>query len=144
MNQTCIFCRIIAGTAARSLVAEDEHAVAFMDIAQLTPGHVLIVPRRHARELADLSEDEAAATFRLVHRVVRAVKASGLRCDGYSVWQNNGRAAGQDVFHVHFHVIPRFPDDPVRLAFDRTRPRPMRADLDAIALRIAAALPPST
>jgi histidine triad (HIT) family protein len=140
VDASCIFCRIIAGEAPCSLVAEAEHAVAFMDIAQLTPGHVLVVSRRHARELTDLAADEVAALFGLVHRVALAIRASSLRCEGVSIWQNNGLAAGQDVFHVHVHIIPRFVGDPIRVSFDRSRPRASRADLDSAAQRIREAL----
>ncbi|MBN2311214.1 MAG: HIT domain-containing protein [Candidatus Hydrogenedentes bacterium] len=140
MNRDCIFCRIIEGSADRSLVCEDAHAVAFMDLGQINPGHVLIVPRRHAAELVDLSEEEAAATFGMVHRVACAVKRSGLRCEGYNVWQSNGTVAGQDVFHVHFHVLPRFPGDALRISVAPDRPMHGRADLDAFAGAIAAQL----
>ena len=140
MSETCVFCKILSGELESSIVAEDEHAVAFMDIAPFNAGHVLVVPRRHAVQLNDLREDEAANVFRLVHRVATALPKSGLRCEGYNLVQNNGSAAGQDVFHVHFHLIPRFRGDSVRFWVDPNRSQYGRADLDQFAKNITAAM----
>ncbi len=140
MSDDCVFCGIVSGEVEHSLVAEDEHAVAFMDLRALSAGHVLVVPRRHATELGDLTEDEAANTFRLVHRVARALPKSGVRCDAYSLSQANGPAAGQEVFHAHFHLIPRYPGDALRIGFDPDRPRFDRAELDRLAERISAVM----
>ena len=140
MADNCVFCKIIVGELESSIVAEDEHALAFMDISQINAGHVLIVPRRHAVELGDLSEDEAANVFRLVHRVATALPNSDLRCDGYNLFQSNGTAAGQDVFHAHFHLIPRFRGDALQISIDPNRPRYDRDEMNQFAERIALAL----
>lgn len=140
MADDCVFCGILAGEREASIVAEDEHAVAIMDINPFNAGHVLVIPRRHAAQLDALGEDEAADVFRMVHRIASALPKSGLRCEGYHVSQANGAAAGQDVFHVHFHVVPRFEGDPVRLRIERDRPRYDREALDRFAAQIAAAL----
>lgn len=140
MTDACVFCRVLSGDLESSVVAEDEHAVALMDIAQINAGHVLVVPRRHAVELADLSEAEAAEVFRLVHRVASALPNSGLRCEGYHLSQANGAAAGQEVFHVHFHLVPRFRGDSVRSSVDPDRPTYDRDELDRFAESIAEAM----
>ena len=140
MSDDCVFCRILAGELESSVVAEDAHAVAILDIHAFNAGHVLVLPRRHAASLAELGEAEAADAFRMVHRVASALPRSGLRCEGYHVSQANGAAAGQDVFHVHFHVVPRFEGDPVFLRVDPERPRYERKELDRFAAQIAAAM----
>lgn len=140
MTEPCVFCRILAGRLEASVVAEDEHAVALMDISQINAGHVLVIPRRHAPQLDDLSGDEASNVFRLVHRVAVALPKSGFRCEGYRLSQANGAAAGQEVFHVHVHLVPRFRGDPVHMSVDPDRPAYSREELDQFAERIAAEL----
>ena len=137
----CIFCDIIDSAVESSQVFSNEHALAFMDISQITPGHVLVVSRRHAETITDLSSDEAAETFRVVHLISQAVRSSDLRCDGMNIWQSNGAAAMQEVPHVHFHIIPRFPGDPLELRIRRNRPTFARPELDAFAAKIRDQLP---
>lgn len=140
MPQECVFCRIASGELEASLVAEDEHAIAFMDRRPINAGHVLVIPRRHASQLDDMSEEEAAHVFRLVHRVASALPQSGIRCEGYHLSQANGAAAGQEVFHAHFHLVPRFEGDPVRFAVAPNRPQYSREQLDEFAQSITAAM----
>ena len=105
MSET-IFTRIIRGEIPCHRVYEDEHVLAFLDIAPLSPGHVLVVPKEPAETLDALSDDSAAAVGRVLPRIARAVMAvTGTR--DYNVLQNNGVAAHQAVPHVHFHVIPK-------------------------------------
>ena len=103
----CVFCDIVAGREEASVVHEDEHVVAFMDIQPVTDGHVLVVPRRHAGFLEDLDEDLGARVFRTGHRLARALRRSGLPCEGVNMFLADGEAAFQEVFHVHLHVFPR-------------------------------------
>ena len=142
MADDCVFCKIISGELEASVVAEDEYAVALMDKGQINPGHVLVIPRRHAVQLGDLTEDEAVNVFRLVHPVALALPQSGLRCEGYHLSQVNGAAAGQEVFHVHFHLVPRFRGEAVRLCVlvDEERPRYSREELNQFAAAIAAVM----
>jgi len=140
MTDNCVFCKILAGELESSVVAEDEHAFAFMDLAQINAGHVLVVPRRHAVELGDLSEDEAANVFRLVHRVTTAFLNSGIPFDGYNIFQSNGEVAGQEVFHAHFHLIPRLRDDALHISIDPNRPRYDRDKMNQFAQHIAQAM----
>lgn len=89
---------------------EDDGTVAFLDKGQVTRGHTLVVPRRHAEDLWALTEAEAEAVMRSVHRVARLLRER-LSLRGLNVTQANGRAAWQDVFHYHVHLVPRYGDD---------------------------------
>ena len=114
----CVFCAIAGGRAEATCVYEDEDLVAFMDLAPVTPGHLLVVPRRHAVGLADLPEDLGMAMFRLSQRVSTALRRSELRCEGTNLFLADGEAAGQEVFHVHLHVFPRYDGDAFRIDAD--------------------------
>ncbi len=106
-----IFSKIIAGEVPCHRVYEDEHVFAFLDIGPVSRGHTLVVPKEEAETIADLSDDAAAALGRVLPRIVRGIKkATGVR--DLNILQNNGPTAGQLVMHVHFHVIPRYPDHP--------------------------------
>lgn len=107
-----IFAKIIAGDAPAIKIFEDDVAVAFMDIFPQSPGHCLVVPKEPARNLLDLSEDMAAKAIQRVQNLARAVEAA-LQPDGIVVTQFNGAPAGQTVFHIHFHIIPRWEDVPL-------------------------------
>ena len=108
----CIFCKIVRGQIPSARVLETDEAVAFLDINPVNPGHTLLVPKAHHAHLADLPDALAAHLASLLPRLCRAVRtATG--ADGLNVIVNNGRAAGQTVDHVHWHVIPRFHDDAV-------------------------------
>lgn len=108
MAQT-IFTKIIAGEIPCHRVYEDDKVLAFLDISPLSRGHVLVVPKEPAETLDQLSDDSAAAIGRVLPRLSRAVlAATGAR--HFNVLQNNGAPAHQAVFHVHFHIIPRFDD----------------------------------
>ncbi len=104
-----VFSKILRGEIPCHRVYEDEHVLAFLDISPLSRGHTLVIPREEAVTLDRLSDEAAAAIGRVLPRLARAVlRATGAR--DFNVLQNNGRAAHQYVDHVHFHVIPRFPD----------------------------------
>lgn len=105
-SESCVFCKIVAGEIPSAKVFEDEHCLAFMDIGPLAPGHLLIIPKGHIELLWDLPPDTAAAIMAQLPRLSRAVMdATG--AEGCNVLQNNGRASGQEVEHLHFHIIPR-------------------------------------
>jgi len=110
-DQTCV-AKIIAGEAPAIKIFEDDVAVAFMDIFPQSPGHCLVVPKEPARNLLDLSDDMAAKAIQSVQKLARAVEAA-LQPDGIMVTQFNGAPAGQTVFHIHFHIIPRWEDVPL-------------------------------
>jgi histidine triad (HIT) family protein len=108
----CVFCKIVRGEIPSSVVLETDDAVAFLDINPVNKGHVLLVPRAHHANLAELPDDLAASAGSLLPRLCRAVVAAS-GADGFNVIINNGRVAGQTVDHGHWHVIPRFHGDPV-------------------------------
>ncbi len=120
----CIFCRIAAGEVPSHKVHEDAHAVAFLDIAPLARGHVLVIPKRHAPLLEDLSTDEARHLFGIIHLLSpRARDAVGASATTIAI--NNGRASGQEVPHLHIHIVPRAEGDgggPIH-AIMRRRPK---------------------
>jgi diadenosine tetraphosphate (Ap4A) HIT family hydrolase len=130
----CIFCEILAGQAEGSFVYRDELCTAFMDIHQPTAGKLLIVPNQHATALADLPPETGAQMFRVAQRLAAALRRSGLPCEGVNLFLADGRAAGQDVFHVHLHVLPRFAGDGVALRFGPGHAHyPSRFELDRLA-----------
>lgn len=117
----CIFCRLIAGEIPSSRVYEDALTVAFMDIGQVNPGHVLVALKRHAATLFDLTPDEAGAVMRTAQRVALAVREA-FDPPGLTLLQANGREGDQTVFHFHMHVVPRHGDDGVALSWPRKDP----------------------
>lgn len=107
MPDDCIFCSIVAGKIPAKKVLEDERVLAFLDINPRNPGHTLVVPKKHIETILETSDSEAAHLIQVVKKTAAAVKA-GTNADGISIAQSNGKAAGQLVPHMHFHVIPRF------------------------------------
>jgi diadenosine tetraphosphate (Ap4A) HIT family hydrolase len=136
--QRCTFCEIVARRLPASLIHEDDLVVAFLDIHPVNPGHALVVPKDHFPSLEVLPDEVGARMFVTAQRVARAVRRSGLRCDGVNLYLADGAAAGQDVFHCHLHVRPRWRGDAVRVSYELGHP--LRDELDAQARRIASAL----
>lgn len=133
----CIFCRLVAGEIPVSTVYEDDQTIAFLDIGQVNPGHVLVAIKRHAATLFDLTPDEAAAAMRTAQRIAHAIQAA-FDPPGLSLFQANGVEGNQTVFHFHIHVLPRHADDGIELSWPRKDPP--RAALDDYAARLRAAL----
>lgn len=104
-----IFSKIIRGEIPCHRVYEDAAVLAFLDVFPLSPGHTLVIPKEAVATLDALSDDAAAAVGRALPRICRAVKAA-TGCAGFNILQNNGATAHQAVFHVHFHVIPKYED----------------------------------
>ena len=102
----CIFCKIIAGQIPFTKVYEDANVLVFMDINPISPGHTLVVPKKHYEAITEMPADEAAALYKPIPALAAAVKAA-LKAEALNVLQNNGRAAGQAVDHLHVHLIPR-------------------------------------
>jgi histidine triad (HIT) family protein len=102
-----IFARILRGEIPAHMVFEDERTLAFMDVMPQADGHTLVIPKVEAENLFDLPPESLAATILTTQRVARAVQKA-FEAPGILVAQLNGRGAGQSVFHIHFHVIPRF------------------------------------
>jgi len=133
----CVFCRIVAKQIPATVVHEDEHTLAFMDIGQVNPGHVLVALKAHAENLFALEEAQAAAVFRTVARVARGIRAA-FAPPGLSVYQANGKPAGQTVFHFHIHLVPRHDGDGMNLTWPVKNPP--RGKLEDYAAKIRAAL----
>ncbi len=117
----CVFCRIVAKQIPATVVQEDAGTLAFMDIGQVNPGHVLVALKSHADNLFELQDAQAAAVFRAVARVARAI-LDAFAPQGLSVYQANGKAAGQTVFHFHVHLVPRHENDGMNLTWPVKNP----------------------
>jgi len=130
----CIFCAIVEGKLPSARIYEDDRAVAFMDIQPGNPGHALVVPRLHARDVFDIDPETLAHVVRVAQKVAVAARQA-LGCDGINLIQSSGAAAFQSVYHVHFHVLPRFEGDDVRLPWKPKRGEPDAIEKAAAALR---------
>jgi histidine triad (HIT) family protein len=130
----CLFCKIAAGEIPSRRVHEDDRTVAFMDINPATRGHLLVIPRTHARDLHEIGDDDLAACARTA-RLMAGRARDRLGADGVTIMQSNGAAAWQTVFHYHVHVIPRYAGDPLALPW---RPAPGdQAEIDEAAEALA-------
>src|SRR5215475_1362869 len=135
--EDCIFCKILSGELASSIVYRDDRCTAFMDIQPVNRGHVLVVPNTHARSLADLNDELGARLFSITKRIAAALRQSTIRCEGVNILLADGEAAGQEVFHVHLHVFPRYRGDGFGFKFGRGYGnKPDRTELDAAAEQI--------
>lgn len=142
----CIFCAIAAKRAPAALVYENEQAMSFLDIHPITEGHILVIPRKHCRNLFDFNDMDAQAVMHAARMSARALRAA-LNADGMNLFQSSERAAGQDVFHFHFHLLPRFQDDKLltregnqHFMSRRLRGNPAADELAAVAAKIRAQL----
>lgn len=104
----CVFCKIINGDIPSYTVYEDDVVKAFLDISQVTPGHTLMVPKKHVKDIFAYDNDLAAAVFSRLPKVAAAIKASNPKIVGMNILNNNGQVAYQSVFHSHIHLIPRY------------------------------------
>ena len=134
----CIFCRLIAGEIPAARVYEDAQTIAFMDLGQVTPGHVLVASKRHAPTLYELTAEEAGAVMQTAQRVAMAVQGA-FDPPGLTLLQANGALGGQTVGHFHMHVVPRHHDDGITFTWPRQEPGP--AVLTGYADRLRAAWP---
>ncbi|OQX61989.1 MAG: HIT family protein [Anaerolinea sp. 4484_236] len=107
----CVFCRILAGELPSSTIYKDEVCTAILDIQPINDGHVLVIPNEHYPRLADLPPEVGGHLFEVGQRIAAAIPKSGVKCEGVNFFLADGKAAMQDVFHVHLHVIPRYEGD---------------------------------
>ena len=114
MADDCIFCKIVAGELPATKVHEDERTLAFMDIAPWTRGHTLVIPKAHAADLGEISDDDLAAVASVARRIALRQRER-LGAEGNNLVNSFGSVAWQTVFHFHMHVIPRYPGDGMRL-----------------------------
>lgn len=132
----CVFCDIVAGTGPATPVYDDADCMAILDLFPIHEGHTLVIPRAHVVDLSVCPPELAGHLFAVAGRVgPKLVAATG--ADGFNVWTANGRAAGQEVMHLHLHVLPRFADDTFGLRFPQSYPtRAEREALDRFADRL--------
>jgi histidine triad (HIT) family protein len=136
-----VFERIVAGLERASFVYVDNMVVAFMDVRPVNRGHVLVIPRKVMRNLAELDDDTAARMFNVARRIAAAIRRTDIRCEGVNLFLADGEAAGQEVFHVHLHVVPRYARDGFGHRYGPDYGKPVaRDDLDAAAAAIKAAM----
>ena len=135
-DENCIFCKILAGEIPSTAVYEDDDFKAILDVSPAARGHVIILPKNHAANIYELSDEDASKIMVVAKKIATAIEKA-YHCDGVNILQNNGEAAGQTVFHLHVHVIPRFKGDTVNIGWKQGD---MPEDLDAICKEIQAQL----
>lgn len=131
----CVFCEIVRGEGEASVAYADQQVLAVMDRGAINPGHALVVPRTHAVGLEDLDECISSHMWLVAHRLARALRRSGLRCEGINLFLADGEAAFQEIFHVHLHVFPRFRGDGFRVDADWSARDRASLDQEAQAVR---------
>jgi histidine triad (HIT) family protein len=140
-NEDCIFCKLVNSQLPVSTVYEDDRVIGAMDIQPVNVGHVLIFPKTHAAQLTELPLDLGAHMFKVAMKISEALRASGVHCEGTNLLLADGEAAGQEILHVHLHVIPRFEGDGFGFRFHADYVvLPQREELDDIASKIRDAL----
>ncbi len=132
----CIFCKIIAGEIPSTTIYEDDDVKAILDVNPAARGHVIVLPKKHAENIFAVDDEDLKKAICVAKKIATAVKKA-YNCDGVNILQNNGEAAGQSVFHLHIHVIPRFTGDTVNMKWV---PGEMPSDMDVIASEIKAAM----
>ncbi len=135
-DENCIFCKILAGEIPSTAVYEDDDFKAILDVNPAARGHVIILPKNHAANIYELPDEDASKIMIVAKKIATAIEKV-YHCDGVNILQNNGEAAGQTVFHLHVHVIPRFKGDTVNIGWKQGD---MPEDLDAICKEIQAQL----
>ncbi len=135
MEKECIFCKISANTLKASVVFENEHIIAIMDIQPINEGHVLVMPKKCYQLLHQLPIELSQELFRVVAEIEKTLwHIEGISCEGTNILQNNGRSAWQEINHVHFHIIPRFTGDNFKIKYQSKRPT--RESLDELSDKI--------
>jgi len=117
----CVFCRIVAGQIPSTKVYEDEQVLAFMDLGHVNPGHTLVAVKKHAANVFELEDAQAEAIARATVRISKALKKA-FGPEGLSIYQANGKPAGQTVFHYHVHLLPRHAGDGMELTWPVKNP----------------------
>lgn len=137
----CVFCRILAGDLPGSILYKDEVCTAFLDIQPINQGHVLVIPNEHYPRLTDLPPEVGGRLFQVGQQVAAAIPKSGVKCEGVNFFLADGKAAMQEVFHIHLHVIPRYEGDGFGFEFPITYfELPQREELDKVSVYIQEAL----
>ncbi len=137
----CIFCKIIYNEIPSRKIYEDDDVVAFLDITQVTPGHTLVVPKKHVADIFEVDEVLAATVAGKIPKIAKAIKKSNPKIKGMNIINNNGKVAYQSVFHSHIHILPRFDEqDDFSIHFGDHSKNFTSEELDSIALTIKSKL----
>lgn len=138
----CVFCKIISGEYSSSKIYEDDSILAFMDIQPVNRGHLLIVPKKHVELIADLDDETSSKMMVLANRINNSLRKSGVKLEGVNYFLADGESAGQEVFHTHLHLIPRFKGDGFGFIFPEGYrvDLPERKELNLIAEKIKSVL----
>jgi histidine triad (HIT) family protein len=139
-SPACILCQLVRGESPVSIVYEDEKILVFPTLEPVNPGHLLIIPKAHVAYLSDLEPEAAGYIMMIAHRLASAIKRSKYNCEGINLFVADGEAAGQEVFHFHLHIYPRYKGDGFGFKYDKTRHFVLmkRAEMDEIAGEIRA------
>lgn len=135
MKQDCIFCKIAGGEIPSYTLYEDSDFRVILDISPASNGHTIIIPKEHAQNVYELSEELASKVF-VIAKKTAEVLSRALQCDGMNILQNNGETAGQTVFHFHMHVIPRYKTDRVTINWTHEDGSPDKDQLEKLAERL--------
>jgi histidine triad (HIT) family protein len=138
MTKSCVFCRVLDGEMPASVVVETDLVIAFLDVCPASAGHTLVLPRRHVESLSGLTSAELTQIALCSQRIAGALKRVAVPCEGITLSLADGAAAGQDIPHVHLHVIPRFSKDD--LGWRAVGNPAQRAELDALSRQMKIAL----
>ena len=136
MRDDCIFCKIANGEIPSETIYEDEMFRVILDLGPAARGHALILPKKHYKDICELDEETAAKVLPLAARIGNAMKKS-LGCAGFNVVQNNGKEAGQTVFHFHVHLIPRYEGGPAMVSWEPGKADPEELSQTGAAIRSA-------
>ena len=120
-EKDCIFCKIANGEIPSATIYDDSDFRVILDLGPASRGHALILPKAHYKDLTEAEDSMTSRVFPLAGKIGKAMKAS-LGCAGFNVVQNNGREAGQTVFHFHVHIIPRYENGPKMVAWEQLSP----------------------
>lgn len=140
MDKDCIFCKIVSGEAESSIIYEDEDVMAFLDLHPINSGHTLVIPKKHATNIYDISNEDLQKTAKVTQELAVGIKRV-LKANGISIFSMNEHGADQDVMHYHVHVIPRYTDDwfgdEIMKAIKKQQStNPSREELDSIASKL--------
>jgi histidine triad (HIT) family protein len=141
-DPNCVFCKIAAGSIPSRIIMQNERAMALLDAFPLAAGHTLVIPKSHYSRVEDMSQEDALAVFEVAWKVAGAVE-SGSQASASTIAIHNGREAGQEVPHVHGHIVPRKGGDgagPIHSMF-RNRPKLSAQEMDSLCEKIAGSLP---
>lgn len=137
LSSTCVFCRIISVSTSSNIIVEEEKAIAFLDAFPLSKGHTLVIPKLHFFKIQDMSEGYESAVFHLMHRLVGPIEKAA-HVESSLIAIHNGKEAGQEIDHVHIHIVPRTAHDgagPIHSMFIK-RPSISSSDLNQMAIAI--------